>query len=129
MSTDPDIGSEAERHAQGVVELIVPELVETFAFYAAIGFKAERLTADFVALQGHGCRLFLARDREARPVRGCNLRIIVDDVDAVYARVTKAGAPILRKPADRGYGLRDFSIMDPHGFVLRFAQVIDVAAT
>jgi len=129
VSTDPEIGSDAERGAQGVVELIVPEFAETLAFYAAIGFEVGRLTADFVALQGYGCRLFLARDRAAQRVHGCNLRIVVDDVDAVYAQMMKADASILREPSDRGYGLRDFSVIDPNGFVLRFAQVINVTAS
>lgn len=129
MSTGTDIGSEAERRAQGVVELIVPELEEALAFYVVVGFEVERLTADFAALQGHGCRLFLARDRAAQPVRGCNLRVIVDNVDALHQRLVHKQVPVVRAPADRGYGLRDFSVMDPHGFVLRFAQVIDVTTS
>ncbi|HEX5353097.1 MAG TPA: VOC family protein [Rhodanobacteraceae bacterium] len=126
MSTGPDIGSEVERRAQGVVELIVPELENTSGFYANLGFTVERRSADFVSLIGYGCRLFLARHAEAQApsVRGCSLRIVVDDVDAVYRRVVEAGAPTGRAPDDRGYGLRDFSIDDPNGFALRFAQVL-----
>jgi catechol 2,3-dioxygenase-like lactoylglutathione lyase family enzyme len=126
MNANPDIGSEAERRAQGVVELIVPELAGAGAFYTSLGFTVERQTADFMALRGHGCRLFLARDPmvHSPSVHGCNLRIVVDDVDAVHRRVVEAGVPVAREPADRGYGLRDFNVADPHGFGLRFAQVL-----
>lgn len=128
MTTDAKIGSESERRAQGVIELIVPELASALSFYAKLGFTVERCTAGFAALSGYGCRLFLAQDLAAErvPVRGCNLRIIVNDVDAVYRHVLKTGVPITREPADRSYGLRDFSMSDPNGFILRFAQVVDV---
>lgn len=127
MSNNPDVGSRAERSAQGVVELIVPELDNTLTFYRSLGFAVERWTTDFVALAGYGCRLFLARDPAVAvpPVRGCNLRIIVNDVDDVYRRVVGAGIAAAREPANRGYGLRDFSVIDPNGFGLRFAQLLD----
>lgn len=127
MNATADIGSDAERRAQGVVELVVPELAGTLAFFVAVGFAVERQTLDFIALCGYGCRVFLARDPavQSPPIRGCNLRIIVDDVDDVHRRVVDSGGQVVRELADRGYGLRDFSIAGPNGFALRFAQVLD----
>jgi hypothetical protein len=128
MYLDSDTGSEARRRARVVAEVIVPDFVDPLAFHVDTGFDVERLTADFAALQGHGCRLFLARNPVARPAHGCNLRIIVD-VDATYSRMRQIDALILREFADRGYGLLDFAATDPNGFVLRFAEVLDVTAS
>ena len=52
---------------------------------------------------------------------GVNVRIMVDDVDAVYERAKANGVRIVHDIADRYYGLRDFIVADPDGFMLRFA--------
>ena len=41
------------------------------------------------------------------------LEIIVDDVDAHYARSKAAGAHIDRAPSDQEYGLREYGARDP----------------
>ena len=46
----------------------------------------------------------------------------VEDVDALYERV-KGKAEVLMEPRDQFYGIREFTIRDPFGFVLTFAQV------
>jgi uncharacterized glyoxalase superfamily protein PhnB len=46
----------------------------------------------------------------------------VEDVDALYERV-KGKAEVLMGPRDQFYGIREFTIRDPFGFVLTFAQV------
>jgi uncharacterized glyoxalase superfamily protein PhnB len=55
---------------------------------------------------------------------GVNVRIMVDDVDAVYERAKSNGVRIVHDIADREYGLRDFILADEDGFMLRFAQEI-----
>lgn len=126
MTQDGAVGQVDERRAQGVIELQVSQLETSLSFYTAIGFAIERRHGDFVALTGHGCRLFLVRDASVPETwpRGCNLRIVVDDVDATRRRIEEAGLPIARELADRRYGLRDFSIAAPDGFHLRFAQLL-----
>lgn len=47
--------------------------------------------------------------------------IYVDDVDALYERV-KGKAEVLMGPVDQFYGIREFTIRDPSGFILTFAQ-------
>jgi len=42
-------------------------------------------------------------------------------VDALYERV-KEVAEVLMAPVDQFYGIREFAIRDPYGFVLTFAQ-------
>lgn len=55
---------------------------------------------------------------------GINVRIMVDNVDAVYERAKANGVRIVHDIADRYYGLRDFILADEDGFMLRFAQPI-----
>lgn len=116
----------AETESQGVLEIVGPDLDALLGFYLSIGFLLERRTGDFAVVHWHGQRLFLAGNPDA-PVRDCwgNLRIMVTDVDALWREADrlrlKVGTPI----GDRYYGLRDFVLVDPAGFGLRFAQVLD----
>ena len=55
---------------------------------------------------------------------GVDIRVMVADVDAVYARARERGAKILHHVKDQMYGLRDFTLADPDGFRIRFAQQI-----
>jgi len=52
---------------------------------------------------------------------GLIIYIYVDDVDALYERV-KDKAEVLMEPVDQFYGIREFTIRDPFGFILTFAQ-------
>lgn len=114
-----------ESFAQGVLEIVGPDLERSLAFYIALGFAIERRTGPFAVLNGYGVRLFLAEDAAAPPGdRWCNVRIMVADVDAVWQHVHELGLAPRHAIADRPYGLRDFTIADPSGFELRFAQVI-----
>ena len=50
------------------------------------------------------------------------IHVIVEDVDAHYARALQAGAEILREPADEEYGDRRYDAQDPEGHQWSFAQ-------
>lgn len=118
------VGSPEELTAQGVVEVVVPDLGAALAFYRRLGFAVERETPTFVTLRWESTFLFLAQNPDAGTApRWASLRIVVADVDAVWARVTELGLPIGTSIADRPYGLRDFTVRDPAGFEIRFAQV------
>lgn len=114
-----------EHEAQGVVEIVGPDIERSLAFYTALGFTIERRTGPFAVLIGFDVRLFLAENHDApTDKRWTNLRIIVADVDAVWERVNRLGLSIRHPIGDRFYGLRDFVLVDPSGFEIRFAQVI-----
>ena len=115
-----------ENQAQGVVEIVGPDLDALLAFYLSIGFELERRSGDFAVVRWQGIRLFLARNPDA-PVRDCwsNLRIMVANVDALWDQANRLGLPVASTIADRAYGLRDFVVVDPAGFGLRFAQLLE----
>ncbi len=54
----------------------------------------------------------------------CIAYIYVDSVDDLYERL-KEKATIIMEPTDQWYGIREFGCMDPFGFVLLFAQIIE----
>jgi uncharacterized glyoxalase superfamily protein PhnB len=41
--------------------------------------------------------------------------VVVDDVEALHARVVAAGAEVIEDPHDTEYGSRDFALRDPEG--------------
>lgn len=115
----------AENQSQGVVEVVGRDLDALLGFYLSIGFQLERRDGDFAVVQWHGTRLFLAQNPDA-PVRQCwsGIRIMVEDVDTVWRESNRLQLKIGTPLADRYYGLRDFTLVDPAGFGLRFAQVL-----
>jgi catechol 2,3-dioxygenase-like lactoylglutathione lyase family enzyme len=117
------IGSAAERTSQLVAEFVVPDLDETLAFLLAVGFRLERRAGAFAVLQWEGSRLFLAENAAASvEKRWSNVRVLVSDVDEVWARVVRMGAPIAVPIGDRDFGLRDFIVAAPGAVEIRFAQ-------
>ena len=46
-----------------------------------------------------------------------SMYLVVNDADAVYARVKASGAEIVIDISDKPYGGRDFTFRDPEGFV------------
>lgn len=50
------------------------------------------------------------------------LYIFVDNVDAHYERAVKAGAKIIREPAEQFWGDRVYECIDPEGHRWKFAQ-------
>lgn len=53
------------------------------------------------------------------------LYIFVHDIDALYEEYQKSGANITNQIATRDYGMRDFDVTDPNGFILAFGQGIN----
>ena len=50
------------------------------------------------------------------------LNIFVHDIDALYTEYLNSGANISNPIGDRPWGMRDFDVMDPNGFILSFGQ-------
>ncbi len=119
------IGSTSEITEQLVVEVMVSDLDRSIELYIALGFTLERRDAGFAALRWEGRRLFLDQRADLPPSTGparANVRILTTDVDAVWERVQALGLHVERPIADQYYGLRDFTVVDPDGFGLRFAS-------
>jgi uncharacterized glyoxalase superfamily protein PhnB len=49
--------------------------------------------------------------------------VIVNDVDAHFARVEQQNAPVLSVPRDQPWGVRSYAVLDPEGHRWEFATV------
>ena len=111
--------------SQLVVEILVSDLERALAFYERLGFKRAEMHDHFAALSWEEHQLFL-EERPDLPKHTdnnprANVRVMVRDVNAAWERVKALGAPVAQEIGDRTYGLRDFTVIDPDGFGVRFA--------
>jgi catechol 2,3-dioxygenase-like lactoylglutathione lyase family enzyme len=124
-------------------ELYCSDIDRSLRFYVdVLGFRIvyERPDDGFAFLEREGAQLMLEQYREgerawlAGPLehpygRGINFEIGVSDVDDMYARVQASGATVLVPIEEQWYrvgdakrGNRQFVVLDPDGYLLRFAQ-------
>jgi catechol 2,3-dioxygenase-like lactoylglutathione lyase family enzyme len=117
----------ADPNEQLVVEVFVRDIRRSVAFYRSLGFELSRDDGTFVELTWDGHRFFLEQrtDLPPQPTPQANVRVLVADVDAWWERAERSGAEVFRPIGDRYYGLRDFTILDPDGFGLRFASRLE----
>lgn len=117
---------------QLVVEVAVRDLERSLALYTALGFSLERRDGHFAVLRYGTAQLFLDQRAGLSAPDGpsrANVRILVPDVDRLWAVAHNLGLPIEQAIGDRYYGLRDFTVLDPDGFGLRFASWLPVDAS
>jgi uncharacterized glyoxalase superfamily protein PhnB len=121
-------------------ELFVPDVGAAIDFYTGkLGFTLYRvdppgetgprsefaiLTLERAVVMFAADQLYAAMGGIIQSPRGVaiDIRIMVDDADAVYNRSRESDVEIVHEIADRYYGLRDFVISDLNGFRLRFAS-------
>jgi uncharacterized glyoxalase superfamily protein PhnB len=49
----------------------------------------------------------------------------VDDVDALFAQLVRTGAAVAYPPVTQPYGVKEFAVRDPVGYVLGFGQALN----
>lgn len=115
-------------NAQLIVEIFVRDIARAREFYQQLGFVLRVDKGSFVELGWEGNTLYLDERPDLPPAPRhpqANVRIMVPDVDCYWERALALGALILAPIADRPYGLRDFTILDPDGFGLRFGTRLE----
>ena len=118
----------AER--QLVVEITVSDIKRSLEVYSALGFTIIRTEPHFAEVGWENAKLLL----EERPgyqgpldTPAGNVRILVPDVDRYWLLCNELGLEVFAPLEDRYYGLRDFTVLDPDRFGLRFASEISRA--
>jgi catechol 2,3-dioxygenase-like lactoylglutathione lyase family enzyme len=117
------MGHYADPTSQLVAEVFVKDIRRSLDFYQALGFQRKAQRAGFAVLTWDDCELFLDErpDLPEPPAHPrANVRVMVPDVDRFWDLASEIGAVVLEPIADRHYGLRDFTILDPDGFGIRF---------
>lgn len=112
---------------QLVVAVLVRDLDRSIEFYSKLGFSLTRTDNGFAELRWESHALFLSEQPDLPPppeVPRSNLRVMVPDVDRYWTLAREMAIPIPEPISDRSYGLRDFTLVDPDGFGIRFASPI-----
>ena len=99
--------------------LLVADLERSVAFYRdGLGFTEEYGFEGFVQLAVEGGKLGLAATDKRVDPSSTAIWVYTDDVDALFAELTEAGAPVVAEPADQPWGERLASVADPDGYVV-----------
>jgi predicted enzyme related to lactoylglutathione lyase len=114
--------------------LLVEDVRRATDYYRdALGFDVElydRIPDHYGYAQRDGCYVHLAcfdgviarPNSEVVPPDMFDAYFWVDDVEHVYADVVERGAEVVHGPVDQGYGLREFRVRDPEGYILAFGR-------
>jgi predicted enzyme related to lactoylglutathione lyase len=114
--------------------LLVEDVRRATDYYRdALGFDVEqydRIPDHYGYARRDGCHVHFAcfegvtarPNSEVVPPDMFDAYFWVDDVEHVYADVVERGAEVVHGPVDQGYGLREFRVRDPEGYILAFGQ-------
>jgi uncharacterized glyoxalase superfamily protein PhnB len=117
--------------------LIVEDVARALEYYRdRLGFEVshyERIPEHYGYASRDGCHVHFARFEGAPPRPNSkdappdmfDIYFYVEDVDAFHAELVERGADVVQSPVDQGYGLRDFRVRDPHGYVLAFGKILN----
>src|SRR5262249_46558885 len=106
-----------------IPELAYPDVASAAAWLcAAFGFR-ERLRIGGHPVQltfGEGSMVVVEGAPSSAADRAHSVMVHVEDVDALFERARRAGARVVREPADHPYGERQCTLEDPGGHVFTF---------
>ena len=121
--------------------LQVKDLKASVAFYGrTLGFRTGSTEGGFSIVRRDDCAIFLAQKSKDVDVTNKAARATIDGwcnydlhiycqpgtLDTLYAEFRANGAPLpdcfAGGPIQRSYGVRDFSVIDPDGYDLVFAE-------
>jgi catechol 2,3-dioxygenase-like lactoylglutathione lyase family enzyme len=123
-----------------IPELSCANFEKSLSFYIDIlGFKIEyqRSERQFAFLSHQGSQIMLEQANDVWKTgeleypfgRGINFQMLVDDIDKIITSLQAHSYPLMVEPEEHWYrkdrelvGQREFLVMDPDGYVLRFAQ-------
>lgn len=106
--------------------LSVADVAAAAAFYTTeLGFTMGFTWDDPPTMAGvnlGAVQLFL---RQGTPSpEGCAVFFVVGDADALFEFQRANGVEIVEPPGDRAWGLRDYTVRDPHGYHLTFGHYV-----
>ena len=123
-----------------IPELSVSHFEKSLSFYTGVlKFRVEfqRPEYQFAFLSYQGCQLMITQESTGWQTakleypygRGINLAMLVDTLDALLQSLQEHHYPLFAEPEEHWYrqgqillGRREFLVLDPDGYLLRFAQ-------
>ena len=122
-----------------IPELYISDFKKSLKFYFDIGFKIEyqRTNPDFAFLSFQKSQIMIQQSEpewttgklEYPYGRGINFQINVKNIDLIYFLITKNNYPVKTQIEENHYKkgnktltCKEFLVMDPDGYLLRFSQ-------
>jgi predicted enzyme related to lactoylglutathione lyase len=109
--------------------LAVPDLLRSGAFYRdVLGFDVREIgDPGWRMFVRDDCRIMAGECPDAIPARELGDHsyfgyLVVDDVDAEYARVASSGAEIIKQLASEPWGMREFGLRTVDGHRIMIGQ-------
>ena len=106
--------------------LPVPDVLAAAEFYTnRLGFTLGFTWGEPATIAGVNLgdvQVFL--ERGTPPTGGSAVYFVVGDADELYAFHRGNGLEVVEEIGDRPYGLRDYTVRDPYGYMLGFGQYI-----
>ena len=96
---------------------------ETIGFYTRIGFTVRVRTPDYLILQRDGVAVHFWACSERHVAENTSAYLTTADADALYVEFAQSINKGLRAPETRPWGIREFSLIDCHGNLLRIGQM------
>jgi uncharacterized glyoxalase superfamily protein PhnB len=124
-----------------IPEIAISDMDRSMAFYTSLGFVQDQVGivddkgSQWYSLIMGDATVWLLREDTLEGFRtdlprghGTHLYLTVDDVDGLYAQLKAGGAKIEREIETQWYGLREFIIADPDGYLWTINMPIDEPA-
>jgi catechol 2,3-dioxygenase-like lactoylglutathione lyase family enzyme len=130
MPTSPAVASPTRPSIRATVSILAcTDIESTVAFYVEkLGFVREwtwgEPPGDAGIRRDEIQIFFMTKPEIAARAAGNEMMLFVTGIDALYTEHRARGAPISAAIRDEPWGLREYSVRDPHGYVLRFAEGI-----
>ena len=123
-----------------IPELSVSDFERSLTFYTEVlkfRVEFERPEHEFAFLSYQGCQLMITREDSTWRTgvleypygRGIHLAMLVDKIDVLLQSLQEYGYSLFAGPGEHWYrqgevllGRREFLVMDPDGYLLRFAE-------
>lgn len=111
----------------------VPDVSRAGEYYRdVLGFTCEYSAGDppvFAVYKRGGCAIMFRHVEEPSRIRPneqqggtWDVFLWVNDVESLFAELTHKGATIVYPPTVQPYGMKEFAVRDPNGYVLGFGQ-------
>ena len=115
--------------------LAVPDIAQTVAFYRdVLGFAVDFMYGNppthAAVFQGEwsceGARIQFTHTEhnQTQPPAGWLYFFVLEDIDGLFARYVAGGAKVIATPQSQPWGMREFTIADCNGYLLRFGIVV-----
>lgn len=106
--------------------LAVPDVRGAAEFYTTrLGFKLGFTWGDPPTMAGVNLgRVQVFLEQGTPSPQGCSVYFVIGNADQLYEFQRAGGVEVLEPPADRPYGLRDYTVKDLHGYRLTFGHNI-----